>query len=158
MPAKYDGAEELPENYEQYKEAGWPDLNRPNWQGKPAKDFANFLEAKPVELKPGQKIYRIIDELNYDAGAYWAYELPKNKTEWRRDYAVKDSWNDNGYYIEYTVKEGESIKVWGGKAAGQPYETHDGKKFYLPGGGIQLYIEPGTLNTPSPKLTNWSEG
>jgi hypothetical protein len=29
--------------------------------------------------------------------------MPKNKTQWRKDYAVKDSWNDNGYYIEETV-------------------------------------------------------
>jgi len=87
---------------------------------------------------------------------WWALELPKNKTASRRDYGVKDSWNDNGYYVEYVVPEG-GLKAWRGTAAGQRYETFEGKDFYLPGGKEQLYIAPGSIRPSAPKLTNWPE-
>jgi len=104
-------------------------------------------------------VYRIIDEKADPAGGYWASELPANKTEWRSQYAVKDSWNDNGYYVKHTVPEGQEIKVWKGKTAGQRYEKHNGKQFYLEGGNEQIYMTPGTLDEQSliPKLTHWPE-
>jgi hypothetical protein len=132
-------------------------LNSLNSKGLPRKDYANFKNARPEELKPGTKIYRIVDEKAPDAGGYWATELPKNKTEWRRDYAVKDSWNDNGYYVEYVVPEGpngEGLKVWRGEAAGQRYE--DGA-FYLSGGKEQIFVDPTKVNPSPPKLTEWPE-
>jgi hypothetical protein len=39
--------------------------------------------------------------------------MHKNKTAWRKDFAVKDSWNDNGYFVEETVGP-EGLKVWRG--------------------------------------------
>ena len=108
--------------------------------GKLVTEYQNFIDAEPVNIPAGTKIYRIVDEAAENDGGWWAYELPKNKTEWRRNYAVKDSWNDNGYYVEYTVPEG-GLKAWSGKAAGQQYREFEGKEFYLPGGKEQIYIE-----------------
>jgi len=111
-----------------------------------------------VDLPPGTVIYRIVDETAQDDGDWWAFELPKNKTEWRRNYAVKDSWNDNGYYVKYEVPEG-GLKAWKGPAAGQRYEVADGNDFYLPGGKTQLYVDPPALKTEelTIDLTNWPE-
>lgn len=157
MPDELSGMEGLPENHDALVQEGWPDLNAPDRFGKGKEDFANFTDAKPVEIKEGETIYRLVDELNFDGGGYWARELPANKTEWRKGYAVKDSWNDNGYYIEHTVQKGETIKAWEGKAAGQEYREHQGKNFYLSGGDSQLFVTPGEIKTAPAQLTNWPE-
>jgi len=57
------------------------------------------------------EICRRVDENANNGGAYWAYELPKNKAAWRKDYAVKDSWNDNGYYVEHHKNERAQINT-----------------------------------------------
>jgi len=94
-------------------------------------------------------------EAAYDDGGWWALELPKNKTGWRRDYAVKGSWNDNGYYVEYEVPEG-GLKAWKGPAAGQEYA--DGR-FHLKGSKDQIFLDGKSLDPSQlqPKLTNWPE-
>lgn len=71
--------------------------------------------------------------------------MPQNKTQWRSDYAVKDSWNDNGYYVKEVVGP-EGRKVWRGEAAGQEYK--DGA-FHLPGGKEQIFVDPKDV-TPTP--------
>ena len=109
-----------------------------------------------MELPPGTKIYRIVDERAGNAGGFWAYELPESKTAWRSGYAVKDDWNDNGYYVEHVVGE-EGLKAWEGPTAGQTYEESNGKEFYLKGGKTQLFITPGDTDPKKPKLTNWPE-
>ncbi|KZZ10721.1 hypothetical protein A3746_14615 [Oleibacter sp. HI0075] len=157
MPDELSGLEDLPENHDALVEEGWPDLNKEYRPGKFTADYANFTDASPVVIKEGETIYRIVDELNFDGGGYWARELPPNKTQWRKGYAVKDSWNDNGYYIEHTVQKGESIKAWEGGAAGQRYEKHEGKDFYLSGGDSQLFVTPGEIDTAPARLTNWPE-
>lgn len=157
MPDELKGMRKLPENHDALVQEGWPDLNAPDRFGEGKQDYANFTDAKPVEIKEGETIYRLVDELNFDGGGYWARELPPNKTQWRKGYAVKDSWNDNGYYIEHTVQKGESIKAWEGGAAGQRYEKHEGKDFYLSGGDSQLFVTPGEIDTAPAKLTNWPE-
>jgi len=76
---------------------------------------------------------------------------------YRRRRAQARSWNDNGYYVEYTVGEG-GLKAWSGSAAGQKYRTSSGgNDFYLPGGGEQLFITPDSISPSSPKLTDWPE-
>lgn len=157
MPKEVKGLRKLPDNHDALVKDGWPNLNKTYDDGTSAQNYANFTDATPVELKAGETIYRVVDELNFDGCGYWARELPTNKTQWRKDNAVKDSWNDNGYYVEYTVKEGETIKAWEGGAAGQRYEKHDGKDFYLSGGGDQLYLTPGGVNTPPAQLSGWPE-
>lgn len=153
IPINTRGLDELPENHEALKAQGWPDLNYEFQKGRFAKDYKNFADAKPVELPEGTKIYRIIDEKSQSNGAYWAYELPKGKAEWRSNYAVKDSWNDNGYYVEHTVGK-DGLKVWEGTTAAQKYEDSN---FVLNGGEKQLFITPGQIETSKPALTGWTQ-
>ena len=151
MPAECIGMEEPPPNHDVLVDEGWPDLT---FEGRTTYD--TFTEVKPVELPPGTEIYRIVDERAGNAGGFWAYELPDSKAAWRRDYAVKDDWNDNGYYVKHVVGD-EGLKAWEGTTAGQPYEESNGKEFYLKGGKTQLFITPGDTDPEKPKLTNWPE-
>lgn len=79
--------------------------------------------------------------------------MPKNKTAWRKDYTVKDSWNDNGYVIEETVGP-EGLKVWRGGTAAQRYEDSN---FFLKGGKEQIFVQRGAISVPQPNLTNWPD-
>lgn len=153
MPIQCKGLEKFPKQYEGLIDEGYPDVIT-------REDYKNFSGIKPKNLTPGTTIYRIVDEGSSEAsgksGCYWAYTKPANKTEWRSNYAVKDSWNDNGYYVEHVVGE-NGLKVWEGKVAGQEYLEHEGKEFFLEGGETQLYVSYNTLGSLTPKLTNWSE-
>lgn len=157
MPAATFGLEELPENHDLYVEQGFPNLNAKRPSGEFNMDYVNFSDARPDVLSPGTKLYRILDEQANPAGAYWATALPESKATWRGNYAVKDSWNDNGYYTEYTVPPGDGLKVWRGTTAGQEYREHNGKTFFLGGGKEQIFISPNTV-TPAPKkFTSWTD-
>lgn len=123
---------------------GWPDL--------PARQAANFNSAEPVTLKPGTKIYRVIDDSSNPAGPYWSEKLPGSRAEWRGDYAVRSDFNANGKYVEYTVPEGPGLNVWRGGTAAQPLE---GTGFYYPGGGQQIWMPPNTVTPGVPKPTGW---
>lgn len=153
MPTHAEGLKELPEQYSSLLSEGYPDVVS-------RKDFKNFSDIEPVVLPPGTKIYRIVDEgcseAKGESGCYWAFELADNKTAWRSDFAVKDSWNDNGYYVEHTVGE-DGLKVWQGKTAGQQYEEHNDNDFYLEGGETQLYVSYNEVPNLQPKLTNWAD-
>ena len=151
MPNHLTGLEAPPAGHDDLVAQGWPNLNYDGYE-----TYDTFVDAKPVDIPEGTKIYRIVDEKNNDAGGFWAYDLPANKTEWRRGYAVKDDWNDNGYYVEHFVGEG-GLKAWEGPAAGQPYEEFSGNEFYLQGGSTQLFVSPNSIEASSPNLTNWPE-
>jgi hypothetical protein len=157
MPKEYDGLETLPNNYEDKVKEGYPALTYNKGKGVVGKEYKNFSTLEPVELPEGTKIYRIIDEDAEPGGSYWATELPESKTAWRSDYAVKDSWNGNGYYTEYTVPKGETLKVWRGKTAGQQYKQHKGKSFYLEGGNEQLFIAYKSIKPKRKKRTGWKD-
>ena len=156
MPKELYGMKDLPARHEEYVARGWPSLERTNRKGEIVAEYENFLDADPSIIPEGTKIYRIVDEMADDGGSWWAFGLPKSKTEWRRDYAIKDSWNDDGYYVEYTVLKG-GLKAWTGKAAGQQYHKKGEEQFYLPGGKEQIYVEAGSIMSSEPKLTNWPE-
>lgn len=79
--------------------------------------------------------------------------MPKNKTRWRSCYAVKASWNDDGYCVEHTVGP-DGLKAWSGKSAGQRYRDSN---FFLPGGEEQIFIAPGSAAASPPRLTLWPE-
>lgn len=123
---------------------GWPDL--------PAREAANFNSAEPVTLKPGTKIYRVIDDESNPAGGYWAEKLPAGRAEWRSDFAVRSDFNANGKYVEYTVPDGPGLNVWRGETAAQPLE---GTGFYYPGGGQQIWMPKNTVTPELPKPTGW---
>jgi hypothetical protein len=158
VPSHLKGLDGLPTNHDKYVKDGWPSLNAEYRKGRFAKDFRNFTDAKPETLKPGTKIYRIIDDGSSEfekgvSGSYWTTEMPKNKTAWRKNYAVKDSWNDNGYYVEETVGA-KGLKVWIGGTAAQEYKK---SFFFLRGGQQQIFFQRGAFGNPEPKLTNWPD-
>jgi hypothetical protein len=123
---------------------GWPDL--------PADEARNFNSVEPVTLKPGTKIYRVIDDPESAAGRYWSEKLPASRAEWRSEFAVKTNWNTNGQYVEYTVPEGPGLKVWRGETAAQQLRP---TSFYLPGGGQQIYMPKDYVIPSPPKPTGW---
>jgi hypothetical protein len=121
---------------------GWPDL-----RALPFDAIGSFSgPIKPVFLKPGTKIRRIIPpgDKAKNAGAYWMYgkDFPKDGPAWRKDFAVLERWSGNGAYVEYTVPP-PGMRVWEGKVASQIDTDVKSKTYgqYLPGGAGQLYID-----------------
>jgi hypothetical protein len=153
MPADAQGLEKLTPEHSRLIEEGYPDIVS-------REDYKNFSDIQPTELKEGDTIYRIVDEGSAEAsgksGSYWARDLPENKTAWRDGYAVKDSWNDNGYYVEHTVGP-EGIKTWEGTTAGQQYKEFNGEEFHLEGGQQQLYVEYNSIPNLQPSTTQWPD-
>jgi hypothetical protein len=96
-------------------------------------------------IKGPTKLYRIVDPSNEGAGIFWISEAEfkaiKNRDEWRSKFAVKPEWNQNGWFVEYEVKAGESLPVWRGPAASQELK---GTNHYLEGGGEQIVFFPGS--------------
>lgn len=94
-------------------------------------------------IKGPAKLYRIVDPSNEGAGIFWVSEAEfnalKNRDEWRSRFAVKPHWNQNGWFVEYEVKAGETLHVWRGPAASQRLE---GTNFCLEGGGEQIVFFP----------------
>jgi hypothetical protein len=90
------------------------------------------------------KLYRIVDPSNDGAGMFWItekeFKANKTRAEWRSRSAVKPEWNQNGWFVEYEVKVGETLPVWRGPAASQKLE---GTNYYLEGGGEQIVFFPG---------------
>lgn len=91
------------------------------------------------------KLYRVVDPSNEAAGVFWISEAEfkfiKTREEWRRKFAIKPEWNQNGWVVEYEVKAGESLEVWRGPAASQQLAGTD---HYLEGGGEQIVFFPGS--------------
>lgn len=94
-------------------------------------------------LKGPAKLYRVVDPSNEGAGVFWMTEAEfkgiKNRDEWRSKFAVKPEWNQNGWVVEYEIKQGESLNVWRGSAASQELKGTD---YHLEGGGEQLVFFP----------------
>jgi hypothetical protein len=89
------------------------------------------------------KLYRIVDPSNEGAGMFWIseeeFKALMNRDEWRSRFAVKPEWNQNGWFVEYEIKAGETLPVWRGAAASQKLE---GTTHYLEGGGEQIVFCP----------------
>jgi hypothetical protein len=100
------------------------------------------------EIKGPAKLYRIVDPSNEGAGIFWMTEAEfkniKNRDDWRSRFAVKPEWNQNGWVVEYTVKEGETLPVWQGPAASQKLAGTDR---YLEGGAEQVVFYPSSRDT-----------
>ena len=89
------------------------------------------------------KLYRIVDPSNEAAGFFWISEAEfkgiKDRDNWRKYFAVKPEWNQNGWYVEYEILDGEKLSVWRGPASSQKLE---GTNYYLEGGGEQIVFSP----------------
>ena len=91
------------------------------------------------------KFIRVLDPSNEAAGIFWISEADfkaiKNRDEWRSKWGIKPEWNQNGWFIEYEVRVGESLPVWRGPTASQKLE---GTNFYLEAGAEQFVFFPGS--------------
>jgi hypothetical protein len=105
--------------------------------------FSKHGGLRPDKIKGPAKLYRIVDPTNEGAGIFWMteeeFKAIKNRDEWREKFAVKPDWNQNGWFVEYEVKEGETLAVWRGPAASQELAGTDR---YLEGGGEQIVFFP----------------
>ena len=124
---------------------GWPALSEDN--------IKSFHQMRYVELPQNEKLYRVLDPASSDNSFCWMREAEfmalKSKSQWRRRFAVWESWNENGEYVVYTVPPGTTMKVWEGPAASQSRSVTDNGKnvdIVLEGGGIQIVIDPADLN------------
>lgn len=104
-----------------------------------ARTFSSNGKARASYINGPAKLYRIVDPTNEGAGMFWISEKEfkalKNRDEWRSRFAVKPDWNQNGWFVEYEVKAGDSLPVWRGPAASQKLQGTD---YYLEGGGEQI--------------------
>lgn len=118
----------------------------PQLQGSVVATFADKgRKIQADTIKGPAKLYRVVDPSNEGGGMFWMTEaefrLIKNRDEWRSRFAVKPEWNQNGWFVEYEVKAGESLPIWRGPAASQKLEGTD---YYLEGGGEQIVFFPGS--------------
>lgn len=152
---------DIPEDIYVRKE-GFPDLKgyaRPSGTVVEYPDIANF-SGKIVnrEIESGEKIYRVFGvdgvthgqkvKRNYPGGdpdfplSYWGVgEAPANAEAWRKQAAVLDEWNRDGFILEGRVLPGreEPLRACVGLAAEQ--FSKDISSQYLPGGVTQAMIE-----------------
>lgn len=91
----------------------------------------------------------------FNAFASWVLEkdFPKTEAEWRSGSAVKNSWNGDGAYVEYTVPE-EGLNVWRGAAAKQ--ESGVGG-YMLDGSTEQIWVPANSVSASSPKPSPWNK-
>lgn len=105
----------------------------------PEGERANF--SGPIEyvpLKPGKKYYRCVGVGSVPAGAYWTDVPIHTIDQVRLELAIKNEWNgDHGVVILTPAK---SIAAWRGKV-GPQRETRQKKNHYLPGGGVQYWVD-----------------
>jgi len=97
-------------------------------------------DIKPIVLKPGTRIYRVVEDQGSAQGRFWAYDLPESKELWRKGFAVKLPWNKNGYFIEYLIPEGKGIPAWEGRTASQEFSEEGFSNHMLEGGKQQIFI------------------
>ena len=137
------------------------------WTPLPAKQAPNFTSAKAVALPAGTTLYRVFGYpseadawASWEISAWWTQSpIPATEAEWRSSLAVEASWN-GGQFSESWVIPSE-IKAWEGPATLQSGEYADGSPApgcYLPGGMVQLYLNPVDMPAGkfSPNFSPWT--
>lgn len=134
--------------------AGWPDLTRGRHTAggryQSISTFSGTLRA--VELKSGDTIYRVVHNSAgrpyTKTGDCWTRTRPSSGPRWREDYAVLDSWNENGEIIAFTIPRNPdgseiTIRAWEGTVASQVQRDASKHDFgqRLDGGAQQLFID-----------------
>ncbi|EJL80738.1 hypothetical protein PMI17_05117, partial [Pantoea sp. GM01] len=150
---------------QKYISQGWPDIAFISGRKSPTNGAFNTFDKslKPTELRPGTKIYRVVDSSSSDNNICWMHEAEFKKlirkSDWRRHFAVWKKWNENGEYVSYTIPPDKPLKVWEGRAATQ---INDGAtEFSLEGGWNQIVLDPAQLKkeyTSPRQKTGWGYG
>jgi hypothetical protein len=143
---KYKQLESLESHHYDAIDAGWGDISS-KAAGPLKSAFETFNTLRAVELKPGEKLYRVVSPKSADNSICWMRESEfkklKSKADWRRYFAVWKNWNDNGEFLTYIVPPGKPLKAWEGKAASQKMKNTE---FSLEGGYTQIVVDPKTLD------------
>ncbi|AVL20793.1 TPA: hypothetical protein SCR94_003269 [Enterobacter cloacae] len=163
VEGKYSALGELKASYQKDIKKGWPDISDDSDKGVLKSKYNTFDDSMhAVELPSGTRLYRIVDSSSTDNSICWMREEEflklKSKSDWRRNFAVWKSWNENGEYVVYTVPKGEPLKVWEGRAATQVKE--EAKEYSLEGGAVQIVVDPAELKKEftNPRMaTGWGE-
>ena len=156
-------------------EHGWPDMGKEYAPGTRSTDYDTFSgEIRPASAAAGSNATfdRLVshEKPDMDTGAFYNRKLPIDGEDMRANSAIKESWNNNGEYVQMRVplqgdpvwKElhalqeksaggpiayREELKFWEGPAASQLYKKQDvsGKwvddDWYLPGGKPQQMFD-----------------
>jgi hypothetical protein len=127
-----------------------PDLDLPEGN---APTFADY--AKLVEIKPGEKLYRVtndpISEPYAKTGGYWTRTPPTQLAEVIGGTAVMPEWNNFQRVYEFTappyadpINKEPKFHAWEGPAATQPvsniYKEKKDSDCCLTGGANQLFV------------------
>ena len=112
----------------------------------PEDECVNFIgPIEYVPLKPGKKYYRCVGVGSVPAGAYWTDVPIRTIDQVRLELAIKHEWNGDHGVVSLTPTK--SIAAWRGKVAPQretdqkQRETDQKKNHYLPGGGVQYWVD-----------------
>ncbi|WP_086949387.1 hypothetical protein [Sphingobacterium sp. JB170] len=115
--------------------------SNPEWSSPdldlPAVEAANFVDATPVSLPEGSKIYRITG--GNPAGGYWTIEKPGSIGDVIGGTAVQPAWNNFSKFYEYQVPKAQTLNVWQGTTARQPIAEGIVNP-HLPGGEQQIFV------------------
>ena len=154
---------------------GWPDMGKEYKPGEFSKDYDTFSgEIRPASAAAGSAATfdRLVshDKPGMDTGAFYNRKLPVDGEDMRANSAIKESWNNDGEYVQLRVppkgdpvwKElhalqeksaggpvpyKEEMKFWEGPAASQVYEKElaNGTKvpddWYMAGGKPQQMFD-----------------
>ncbi|EJL91709.1 hypothetical protein PMI17_00890, partial [Pantoea sp. GM01] len=159
---KFKALEEMNAHQLSKIEAGWPDIKNIIGRKTPLNGaFDTFdISMKAVEIQPGKTIYRVLDPSSGDNSICWMHEDEfiklTSKSDWRRNFAVWKSWNENGEYVSYVIPPGKPLKVWEGRAATQANRI--APEYSLEGGWNQIVLDPSQLKkefTNPRQKTGW---
>lgn len=134
----------------------------PEWGTLDESDAASFVSVTPVVMGAGKILVRVFSYPtgadpfpSYEVGSWWCIgSVPPTEAQWRGELAVEVSWNGGQYAVTWTTPQ--DIYAWQGPASNQPGEHVNGDPapdYYLPGGGMQIYIDPAHM-----LLGTWQAG
>lgn len=124
------------------------EITKPGMPNLPIR-HANCFATQPVEktLRKGDKIYRVVGKNESAFGNWWTSDKPKDRENWRSDYAVLKYWN-KGFDV-WELKLPDDIDVWSGQTASQHvFDECDGTHHgcILKGGKNQYWIDDRSMN------------
>jgi hypothetical protein len=141
----------------------------PQWGVLDASVPPSFVSIETVTLAAGTSLYQVFSNPpvgdpypSWEVESWWCLDpIAPTESAWRGDFAVEVSWNGGQYAVQWILPA--ETYAWQGPTALQPGEYANGEPangYYLPGGGIQIYVALNLMNVgmwnagPSPWITD----